>query len=322
MSDLLTKCAVCGALLDEEDLFCAECGTEAPDHQQSVPLAHQLSTHNFQCQGCGASMSYDAKAGALRCPFCGSENMQQQADTSEIAPQGVVPFAISHEEVLSRLKNWLADGFWRPGDLAKAAAVVKMTPVYVPFWVFSAKTKTHWTADSSRTPAGARGDWYPLSGTTSGIHSGVLVGASSVLTPAEITAMGDFDLSTAIPPQDADLNRVTYERFAMQRKYARPFARAGLESREMQRIAPTIPGNNRNLKVNTRITDLTSQPLLLPIWVMAYRYQDNVYRFVANGQTGRSTGKAPNSMWKIGSALGAALIALIVLLLVIMSSLR
>ena len=27
MPDTITKCSVCGALLDEEDLFCANCGT-------------------------------------------------------------------------------------------------------------------------------------------------------------------------------------------------------------------------------------------------------------------------------------------------------
>ncbi len=30
MSDILIKCGVCGAVLDEEDLFCPNCGTEAP----------------------------------------------------------------------------------------------------------------------------------------------------------------------------------------------------------------------------------------------------------------------------------------------------
>ena len=33
MVDTLTKCVVCRALLYEEDLFCANCGAEAPDHE-------------------------------------------------------------------------------------------------------------------------------------------------------------------------------------------------------------------------------------------------------------------------------------------------
>ena len=38
MSELLIKCAVCQALLDEEDLFCSNCGTEAP-HAQKPQVA-------------------------------------------------------------------------------------------------------------------------------------------------------------------------------------------------------------------------------------------------------------------------------------------
>jgi hypothetical protein len=46
---------------------------------------------------------------------------------------------------------------------------------------------------------------------------------------------------------------------------------------------------------------------------MAYRYRDHVFRFIVNGQTGKSTGQAPVSFRKIGAVVGiaAAVIALI-----------
>ncbi len=63
------KCPTCSALLDEEDLFCGNCGTEAPRlHEVAGDGTAFTATHNFICQGCGASMSYDASAQNLRCP--------------------------------------------------------------------------------------------------------------------------------------------------------------------------------------------------------------------------------------------------------------
>jgi len=52
----------------------------------------------------------------------------------------------------------------------------------------------------------------------------------------------------------------------------------------------------------------------LPIWVMAYRYQDRVFRFLINGQTGRATGQAPTS-WK--KLVAVVLIAILILLLLL-----
>jgi hypothetical protein len=318
MSDTLTKCSVCQALLDEEDLFCANCGTEAPRAEAAGAVAARTVTHRFECGGCGAAMSYDASAGTLRCPFCGSEDLRQQADAKEIAPRRVVPFAVTREQAETGLRAWLGRGIWRPGDLSQQAALVSMTAVYVPYWVFEAQTHTYWTADTSQTPAGARGDWFPLTGEHRGSYSGVLIGASSALTPAETHAICPFDLRAGVEPGAVDLDNVIVEQFRVQRKFARPLARQGLEEMERQACQTQyVPGKARNVKVNLRITGLSSEPVLVPVWIMAYRYRDAVYRYLANGQTGRATGKAPISWKKIAAVVGAVAATLLVVLLVI-----
>jgi len=319
MADLIAKCEVCGSLLDEEDLFCANCGTEAPKREDERPSPAgpgRVARYNFECSGCGASMSYDAASEALQCPFCGSVEMVEKDDARVLAPNRVVPFQINRQGAENLMRKWLGRGFWRPGDLARQASIVKMMPVYVPYWVFQATTHTYWTADTSQTPMWAKGDWCPLSGEHRGSYSGLLIGASGALAPRETAAICPFDLSEGKPPEEVDLENVTVEQFSLARKYARPLARQGLEASEAQACESSyVPGRARNVHVNVRIGSMSSEPVLLPVWIMAYRYRDRVYRFLVNGQTGRATGKAPTSINKILVAVAIAVVALLFLTL-------
>lgn len=317
MSQLLEKCPVCHALIDQEDLFCANCGREAPNRSSpSEKPARFNSTCNFLCDGCGASMSYDASAQNLSCPFCGSQKLQSQQDAQMLAPSRVVPFRIPHADAQAILRKWLGHSFWHPSDLARLATVETMQAVYVPFWVFSARTWTYWTADSSDVPFTARAKWRPLSGEHRGQYSGLLIGASSVLSPDETRAICPYDLDQGVPPEQVDLNNAVYEQFRVQRRYARPLAQQGLEAHEIEACRRYVPGNARNVKANVRLDGLTSEPVLLPVWIMAYRYQDRVYRFLVNGQTGQATGDAPRDWKKFALILGV--VAAVVLGLVLL----
>ena len=258
-------------------------------------------------------MSYDASAQTLRCPFCGSEKLSKQADTKSIAPKRIIRFAVDHEQASSILRQWLGRGFWRPGDLAKAAEIAKVSPVYVPYWVFQARTHTHWTADSSDLPFGARGDWRPVVGEHHGVYEGLLIGASGVLTPDETSKVCPYHLANAEPASDVNTDNMVVEQFRVQRKYARPLARQGLENLDRDACQRYVPARCRNLRVNVLLEGLSSEPVLLPVWIMAYRYRDHLYRFLINGQTGKATGQAPVSWSKILGAI--AIVGLILLLL-------
>jgi DNA-directed RNA polymerase subunit RPC12/RpoP len=329
MSEFIQKCEVCQALLDEEDLFCANCGTAAPQPNEGLPGPDQGPrpanggpvTVDFECDGCGASMSFDPQAGALRCPFCGNKRLRQQHEPNRLRPRRVVPFAVDRKGAVKTLRQWLGKGFWRPGDLARLASIAKLSPVYVPYWVFSARTLTYWTADSSHTPAGARGDWYPLTGEYRGEYAGLLVGASGALTPHETLSICPFDLSDAVAPDTVRMQDEVVEQFRVKRKYARPLARQGLEAMEAQACQRFVPGRCRNMKVNVRIEGLSSEPVLLPVWIAAYRYKNRLYRFLVNGQTAAASGEAPVSWAKISIAtLVVAAMIVLVLLLALMAN--
>lgn len=317
------ECTSCRGLLDEEDLFCANCGTEAPAASgASAPRAVAASApHTFECTECGAMMSYSAAERALCCPYCDNKQLQARPEARAIAPSRVLPFAIGRAQAETIMRNWLGRGFWRPGDLATAARLDAMTPVYVPYWVFHGETSTYWTADTNQTPPGARGDWFPLHGDHRASHHGLLVPASGVLSMEETAAIAPFSLATARPALEASTRDAVVEQFAVARKYARPVARRGIESIEAATCRERyVPGRCRNMRVNVVIEKLHSEPVLLPVWVAAYRYRDEVFRFLVNGESGAPTGRAPTSVLKVLVAIVLAITIAIVIVFAVLGT--
>lgn len=314
---LIDRCEVCQALVDVEDLFCANCGTEVPDHRQAKTHRLAVEAKNFQCRGCGAAMNYDAKAQGLKCPFCGSLDLVADASQGILAPEFVVPFALDRIAAENHLRAWLGSSFWHPGDLRAGAQLTELRAVYVPFWVFATSVSTHWTADTNQVPWGANASWYPLSGHRSGQYADLWVPAGAGLNPTETNAIFPFDLNGAVGPESVDLADVTVEQFSISRRYARPLAQQRLEALETAAIASEVPGSSRNVHVNCLMTGATSRPGLVPVYVLAYRYKGVLYRYVVNGQTGRATGSAPVSLAKVGGVVGLVFLAVLMIVILI-----
>jgi len=56
----------------------------------------------------------------------------------------------------------------------------------------------------------------------------------------------------------------------------------------------------RGVFVQTQKFNQTFKHIMLPIWICSYKYQNKIYQFAINGQTGKVNGKKPLSWYKIG----------------------
>ncbi len=92
--------------------------------------------------------------------------------------------------------------------------------------------------------------------------------------------------------------------------------------REQENVAAFMPGDtHRDLDVEVWFSKANSDLILLPLYLLSYRYRDKLYRFMINGQTGKVDGDKPISKKRIAVAVcvGLGLIAVIVLLMMLLS---
>jgi hypothetical protein len=79
-------------------------------------------------------------------------------------------------------------------------------------------------------------------------------------------------------------------------------------------VRARIGGDEQRVdNIRTQFGAITFKHVLLPVWMLAYRYRDRTYQVLVNACTGQVDGERPYSAWKIAfatllAALGTAII--------------
>lgn len=308
-------CARCASPLDAADLRCPICSLASPT--AAVEDRPELGVEVLRCSGCGAAAEYDVAVQAPRCPFCGSvQEVEIPADPLEVA-ESFVPFAVDRGRAEAALRSWLGSlGWFRPGDLTATSRVESIRPLWWVAWAFDAAATVSWTADSDA--AARRAEWSPHSGQLELTFDDLVVSASRGLAAAETTTLTpSYRLEEARDDHHDAPVGVTIERFDVARSVARRQILGAIERTVEQRLRDgVIPGRKfRHVRTAILLRHLVTRRLALPAWVLAYRYRDRLYRLVLSGRDERVLlGSAPYSVLKIAATIGAAGLALWLLL--------
>ena len=95
----------------------------------------------IKCPHCGAPIKFNPGEILATCQYCGYTVVIETGK----------PFVFAHSMLLNEydeaaveklVKEWMASGFLKPGDLAKCSKIVEKELVYLPFWVVPVTAKT------------------------------------------------------------------------------------------------------------------------------------------------------------------------------------
>jgi hypothetical protein len=331
-------------------LVCAFCGEtqtiDAPPERTVVEhdLEHGLARdaargygvalRSLSCGQCGAVVSYGGSTTAQRCDFCGSPQVMEHVENrNPLRPESVLPFAVDAAAAKANFAAWLGALWFRPSNLKQLAHVREMAGMYVPYWAFDAAVHSDWSAlagyyyyvNETYTTQDEKGRsvrrqrsvrkvrWRPASGSRDDVYDDVLVCASKGL-PRDLTAkLEPFDTARLVPYEPSYLAGWKAEEYSIDLNAGWQRALARIEESQRQRCSEDVPGDTQAaLRVSHRFGQERFKHLLLPIWIATYRYKDEPFQFLVNGQTGEVTGRAPLSVIKVALFSIACLIVLLV----------
>lgn len=327
------KCPNCGGEMDFDpttgNLKCPYCEYEQTiKAQEDVPeqaeeldfnaaehTANQdwgVATKTVLCKACGAESIYDALQTSAVCPFCGSNQVMDANDQDTMAPGGVVPFRISDKEAAELFKQWIKRRWFCPKLAKDSAKPKKFKGIYLPYWTFDTDTFSTYQGEYGidHTKKDKNGnthtttDWHKTSGTHREFIDDELVLASKNHDMSMLRKLEPFDTANNKSYKPEYIAGFVAERYSLGLKDAWAVATRSIKEKLNRHISENIKREKRadrvrNLKLGTNFSNITYKYLLLPIWVSNFKYNDQVFQFMVNGQTGKVSGKTPISIPKV-----------------------
>ncbi len=314
-------CNQCGATLScpsgEGSVICESCGLEQQIDTESSPAdekdylkflgtkqahAPKLQLNSQECRSCGAIINFASDQVSEKCAFCGvSYGVRGGSTSSGLKPELIVPFKLGQKEMEPLFRKWMRWRIWAPGDLRKLAGHDPFQAVYLPFWRFNAETISDYSGEYSYGSENLK--WVAKSGTLEYSFEDLLIPDSREDLNPYLAKAAKECLGALVPFNDnymTDLRVFMYKK-GLQKSYRE--AKDKMEEDLEYFVKRHMGGSNhREMKRQTKFSNITFSYVLMPFYISTMNYKDEAYTFVINGHNGKVKGDSPTSRVKIGIA--------------------
>lgn len=272
----------------------------------------------LQCNSCGAQLQVAAGLRTTKCPYCAAPAVVERAtDPHRPDPSFVLGFVVTQETAQETAKSWLRSTWFTPSAFQKAD-IHETRGIYLPAYLYTAEAHVEYTArigenytvtetytDSegkTRTRTRTETEWRSLAGRWASYIDEVVVTASRGLPNHALEGVEPFDLRALRRMTPKILSGWIAEDPSMSAEQCRQQAHQEAVATVGRQLSAYMPGDKHaDLRYQTQLHREDLELVLLPVWVLAVRYDPNkpVVRLVINGQTKKLHGAPPRSWQKI-----------------------
>ena len=287
-----------------------------------------IAQHGIRCDSCGAEVIFQGTLTSTHCPYCACPLQRDKIhdSVSRIPVDGMLPFLLPQAQAAENLRSWVKSLWWAPNEFLRQGASGKFNGVYLPFFTFDAMTFTRY--------AGQRGDAYFVTVETGNNQRTVVREVRWTLANGSFQRFFDDVLIIAASNQQTSLVQqlepwpldqlVSYTPEILAGFFSRTYdvnleegfkqARARIEAELAQEVLQRIGGDEQQVSSQqSNYSAITYKHLLLPVWLLAYRFHNKTYQVMINATTGEVSGQRPYSWVKISFGIVAASILILII---------
>jgi len=273
------------------------------------------STHReLRCDSCGGNVEFYGTLTSTTCPYCGSPMQLEKAHKSEehrIPVDGVLPFQIDRDHASENLLHWVTSRWFAPNRFHQESVEGKFNGVYLSYFTFDSMTLTRYDGQrgeyyyvtigngkNKRTERRTR--WYPAGGNFQRFFDDVLVLANTGLRRDFMLELEPWPLLKVVPFDQQMLAGLMARTYDIELDACFTDGKQRIDAAINAEVRQRIGGDTQIVNsVNSRCDAITYKHLLLPVWLLAYKYHNKTYQVFINAATGEVQGERPYSVVKI-----------------------
>ena len=257
---------------------------------------------SYVCQSCGGEIVGDLNTAATSCPYCDNPVVMSGQFVGNLRPDLVVPFQLDKEQAKAALSRHMQKKPLLPKLFKSQNRIESIQGIYVPFWLFDTDVDANIRYKATRIRCWSDANYnYTRTSYFSLIRQGVIgfdnvpVDGSSKMDNDLMESIEPYDLNQAVDFQTAYLAGYLADKYDVEAEACKPRANDRIQSSTEEAFASTTSGYHTVFPEHTdiRLRGGRVRYALLPVWVLTTRWQDKLYTFAMNGQTGKMVGNLP-----------------------------
>ena len=318
------KCEYCESTFHPSD-FEDETLTDIPVEkleEETVDPTYTNSADNltedmvvYECSHCGAEVITSKTTMATTCAYCGRAISLTNKSVGEFRPDKVLAFKINRDKATEIYNKYTKSSPLIPKLFKEEQTIKKMQGLYVPFFLHSADLNAHGTVNAENVMSSRRGDdkvehhsLYRIDLDIDGKFDKIPTDASKKIDNKLMDSLEPFDFDSLNLFNPAYMAGYFAEQPDEKVEDTTPRATSRMEEAMRNKMNETA-GNYSIKTVSSfqkRFVGQKSEYAMLPVWLLNVEYDNQMYTFAINGDTGKAVGKLPISKGKlIGLALGS-----------------
>lgn len=258
----------------------------------------------YECPSCAAEIVVDKSTGATECVYCGNQTIIPKQFSGMFRPDYVIPFKVNKEQAKAAFTAYCKGKRLLPKLFTEKNRIEKITGLYVPFWLFDCETHSKITYKAETIRSWSDGnfnhtktDHYLLQREGKVGFNKIPVDGSSKLEDDLMESIEPFNYDELIDFETAYLSGYLADKYDVDAEQSIERANQRIK-RSVEETFRSTALKYQNLTPTSTQIDLLDKKqsyALMPIWILNTKYEDKVYTFAMNGQTGKFIGDLPIS---------------------------